>query len=324
MDEDEIVNQYLNRKISSKQICIEFGLTPYKLRSLVIRKGHKLFTKGSKRTYKLDESYFSSIDSESKAYWLGFIYAEGNLFLNTLKIKLHNKDKERLDLFKSDIKSTASVKPVRNKDAHVFSVNSKKIKIDLNKLGVFPNKSAIITMPNIPSELIHHFIRGFFDGDGCITVSMKKASASFSSCSRVFLEGVLRAIGINGSICERKRKLRCKRSYQLQYSCLTSVLVGEYLYREATIFLKRKWDKFVALKVRNAATKRNKISKYKGVCPANWGSKWKAYVQFNKKKLILGHFDTEIEAAREYVKFCIEHGISCEMIPQQKSAENEF
>lgn len=139
-----------------------------------------------RKKYSVNESFFDIIDTEEKAYWLGFIMADGCICTsnssspnNRLSIILNQKDKDHLIKFKKAIDSKAPVREgtVIDKRGFVtykaeFRVNSLKMCSTLISLDVKPRKTGKEIIPSqIPTNLIRHFCRGFFDGDGSIAKS---------------------------------------------------------------------------------------------------------------------------------------------------------
>ncbi|MBQ0113545.1 MAG: LAGLIDADG family homing endonuclease, partial [Bacteroidales bacterium] len=143
--------------------------------------------------YTINQDYFEIIDNEWKAYWLGFLYADGcnNLKWNekknkmncTLKISLKYSDYGHLNKLRESLQSDAPIKyrDVRLKDKIYkdceINFCNEKICRDLNNLGCTPNKSLTLKFPNediLPKEYIRHFIRGYFDGDGCIHINLNE------------------------------------------------------------------------------------------------------------------------------------------------------
>ena len=124
---------------------------------------------------KINENYFEDPNTEKAAYWAGFIAADGYIYnknkgnsQSSLTIELSNKDKDHLIKLGNDIN-----KNVTNYDKHnscKLRITSNKICKDLEKYNIYKNKSLTLKFPeNINIENIHHFIRGYFDGDGCFT-----------------------------------------------------------------------------------------------------------------------------------------------------------
>jgi len=129
-------------------------------------------TKHYTRVYSLDESYFSKIDNEHKAYWLGFLAADGynNEKYGFIKIALNGNDFNHIDKFKADIQYTGrTIRLItsQNHDVVRVCVSSRTMSDDLVKLNIVQGKSFTVDISDkIPEYLIRHFIRGYFDGDG--------------------------------------------------------------------------------------------------------------------------------------------------------------
>lgn len=138
---------------------------------------------------RFDETIFDCIDTEEKAYWLGFIYADGYISSPLAKglhkgknnysfeIALQLSDIDHLIKFNSFVKHnkiniiTDTKDPIRPRCR--WNVKNKHLWESLNKLGCTPKKSLTLTFPNedvfARKSLIIPFIRGFFDGDGCLS-----------------------------------------------------------------------------------------------------------------------------------------------------------
>lgn len=133
------------------------------------------------RKYKLKDSFFENIDCEEKAYALGLIYSDGNIHRDKYSWYItFGQQEERKELVYKLHKILGSESKIHStlngsKMFYYFSVVSKKMYDDLIKLGVTPNKSLILQFPNsIEKKLMPHFIRGLFDGDGCIWNGKRK------------------------------------------------------------------------------------------------------------------------------------------------------
>lgn len=122
--------------------------------------------------YNLNIDYFKNIDSKEKAYWLGFIYADGSVKNNTLIIQI--KDYDHLASFKNAIEFDGPIKVVYgsgyNPNAIHYRLNICRKEFVQPILNLGRYNSAMV-FPNIPSELIKSFIIGYFDGDGSVWVS---------------------------------------------------------------------------------------------------------------------------------------------------------
>lgn len=126
---------------------------------------------------KKNIDYFEKIDTEEKAYWLGFIYTDGYISpkLNALRIEIKSTDYLHLQKF-ANIFGRKVYYANRTLGDKTFtscyvSIYSKKIIKDLNNLGIVNKKSdkdVYNFFEYIPKRLMRHFIRGVFDGDGTI------------------------------------------------------------------------------------------------------------------------------------------------------------
>ena len=133
---------------------------------------------------KFNEDYFEVIDTPEKAYFLGFIFADGCLINNPkeyrykLVIKIHNKDEDMLKRFISLLDSEVEIWRSKNRDISEIGFSSKKMINDLKNLGIHQNKTYTIEYPKIDEKLEKHFLRGYFDGDGCIRINKDKRDQS--------------------------------------------------------------------------------------------------------------------------------------------------
>lgn len=138
---------------------------------------------GSK--YDICHGFFESIDSEIKAYLLGFYVADGNVNekRKTFRISITESDKEIIDLFRLHISPNSRVyyhapykvkgrnnKEYIGKPKLSYDVNSSKLVKSLVNMGYGYNKTYLhLNLPELSDELMIHFIRGYFDGDGWVT-----------------------------------------------------------------------------------------------------------------------------------------------------------
>ena len=221
---------------------------------------------------KIRHNFFSNIQTEIQAYLLGFHAADGsvNLKRNTLRVKVTKKDEEIIELFKSFISPDAYCrnvegfttiireKQITTKNASEISIASKYITEDLIELGFGPKKTYLeLHLPKLKKELLAHFIRGYFDGDGCITGEVRKPNPKnreknyrvvlrFDICSKQ--KSILSDIQeffikneINATITYIKRD----DMYRLNVSAKESLKkVFNLLYTNSNFYLQRKYDKF--------------------------------------------------------------------------------
>lgn len=213
------------------------------------------------RKHFFDESFFSVIDNEQKAYWLGFIIADGCIYRGSdkwsyrLHIALSIKDSNHLENFLKDLGADYTIEiSYSNEHQNIkpslistIKINSTKLCKDLLALGVIPNKSMKETMPIIPDNLYRHLIRGYFDGDGCICNSKNRMLEWYFS----ILGGFQFSTDLSTKlpvVCNIHFKHK-STSGDILYNLVTSktkniLLLYDYLYNNLTIFLDRKKDYF--------------------------------------------------------------------------------
>lgn len=199
-----------------------------------------------KRKNNFNQDYFKVIDTEDKAYFLGLLYADGNVYMkrNRVQITLANEDSYMLDKFSKVTESTAKLYDDRGKYSKVI-LESKILCEDIIKLGCFPNKSLTLQFPTkeqVPTHLLHHFIRGCFDGDGHVSRRGNSFNVNFTS-SKDFMTGfmnLLTQLGIDTTGSKKRYEDHEKSAYQLYIRSTSAKLFFDYIYKDATIFLTRK------------------------------------------------------------------------------------
>lgn len=234
---NDFVDLY-NKGYSLVEIGKHFNLSTATVSNALKKINFKVVNKQNET--KFNENVFDVIDSEEKAYWLGFIYADGYVSSgrNTFELSLGLKDKNHLLKFARFMSYENNVK-IDNYRCRFIVVN-KHLKQTLVKLGVVPNKSLILTFPNtlqIPLNFFNHFIRGYYDGDGTIlTKETSKIKLRVSLLgTESFLKSVLNIVGIDKKIYESKSKVR-----YFSLAIKNSEKFLNHIYKDATVFLDRK------------------------------------------------------------------------------------
>ena len=219
---------------------------------------------------EIRHTFFSDIKTELQAYLLGFFAADGSINekRKTLRIHLQKKDSEIVNLFKDIISPNAHTFNVnehittgRNgmkihaSESYGVDITSSEICNDLVSLGFGYNKTyAELHLPNIPKDLIRHFIRGYFDGDGCISCGVYqdknrpnpriRMHFQIDGKTSTLFNEMLKELSnndINVTIVYMKRD----NLYRLNSGSLkTCKQLFHYFYDDANFYLKRKFDKF--------------------------------------------------------------------------------
>lgn len=223
--------------------------------------------------YEYDKDYFKIIDCEEKAYWLGFIYADGYVSIynngrnHEFGIEIKATDDEHLKKFNRSINGNFELYYRTRK--HKFKTYTSVVDIcsiriysqqfvgNLINKGVVQNKTDILEFPKfLPKELMRHFIRGYIDGDGYISFDKRVTGNGYGYVTRL------------GYVCHSERfTIELKKFLEIEL-CLETELVLykdknsfcidtanqkqllsiiEYLYKDSTIYLDRKYETYKGL-----------------------------------------------------------------------------
>jgi hypothetical protein len=130
------------------------------------------------RRLSVNDDYFDTINTPPKAYWLGFLYADGSVQPNYNKVALNlqSSDRRHFDKFVSAVQSEYKVTEYVQQGNHKVRTHiiSEKMVSDLVALGCVPNKAHKPNLPSLSDEMFSHFLRGYFDGDGSFQVDLKR------------------------------------------------------------------------------------------------------------------------------------------------------
>jgi len=252
-DKDFFIQQ-VNNGMTSKELCDfwkcsigtirsrkkEFGCFDYNL--------HR--NKCNNNRIVKNENIFETISTEHQAYWLGFLYADGSVGSkdNRVELTLAAKDLEHLKKFKDFIEIDNKISYRKKTNAYRYSFRNIKIKKDLIKQGCHPQKSLTLLFPTkeqVPHNLIHHFMRGYMDGDGYITNTPKTKSIGFIG-TYSFISSVIDVFNLKpNKICNVHHENGAKK-YQL--SAMREMIdFLNLLYQDATVYLNRKYEKYLSL-----------------------------------------------------------------------------
>ena len=214
------------------------------------------------KKYTLNDRYFEQIDTEEKAYFLGLLYADGCISSdsNAIQIALQEEDDYILEIFKKCINSNKPLgfiksrevlgfkglhKKYYRKNQKIFVINSPRIKKQLLNLGLMSNKSLIITFPNYLSDtMLQHFIRGYFDGDGSISVSSKNKWSISIASNKEFSEALFVYLHTNDIKSTITKHYKNNVYYNRITGRLNCIDFYTFIYETSNVHLIRKFDKF--------------------------------------------------------------------------------
>lgn len=275
------INEYLNAPENLKsltKIGEKYGVKRQTLSKHLKNRGIEIVNYQNR--LRLNEKAFDSMDSEEQFYWLGFMYADGCITStgNRIEVHLSLKDITHLEKFRKFLNHTTEIRTGMDKRGISYchlSVRNKHMWNTLNDLGCTPRKTLTLKFPNINifkknSKFVIAFIRGYVDGDGCLTIYKSSTCNSIRTVLKLkgqkeFLEKINLAFKNKGYI----RKCGNDNVYDLQFSDRYSRCIARILYSESNIHLDRKYNKYLEFCRLEEESSRRLSSKIGKSCDAN-------------------------------------------------------
>lgn len=251
---EEIIKYYLSQPMTMKQVEDKYELSHPTMTKIL--KDVPKYPKAKLNNPNANERFFEKIDSEEKAYFLGLLISDGNVFKDntgrqaSISITLDLNDEYILQKFKEVLNVNTSI----SKDGRgcgQIAIRSNLMANDLKQYGVVPRKSYITYLPKINDIYMSHLIRGILDGDGSILAKLSPKQNgrnrylhSISFCgSHQLMEDIAEYLYNN---LQLKQPIQV---YDYQDKNLSDIhiqnyedmkKVGDWLYKDATIYLIRK------------------------------------------------------------------------------------
>lgn len=199
---------------------------------------------------KFNENIFDVIDTEEKAYWIGFIFADGYISSSnyTFEISLSIKDIEHLNKFNIFMQYEGNNIKVNKTNFEEkyrcrWTITNKHLWNTLYSYGCVPRKSLILEFPPITifkdKSLINHFIRGYWDGDGSVMLNKKDKLVCSVLGTKNFLSEITKYTEIPRNILGKYDNTYC-----LIYQGKLAIKLCDYLYNNAKLFLERKYNRY--------------------------------------------------------------------------------
>ena len=265
----ELSEKYLSG-ISAISLSKEYKVSWTTVLNMLKRNGIKIrpFSE-SNRKYPINENFFDVIDTQEKAYFLGFLFADGCNHEIRVSINLSEKDKdmlEKLNLLihpkgKPLYRGDARTSQFKNKNtlAHTkvnyhLVIENKHVAETLSKYGCVPRKTNVLQFPHksIKPDMLPHFIRGYFDGDGSISLLGKFQGQAYISITstRSFCESIRnitkKILRIESVILEKN--YAAENVTELRIRIMEDILKFlEWIYKDSTIHLNRKYERYQKL-----------------------------------------------------------------------------
>ena len=249
---EEIVKYYKSRPMTQEEVSNTFKISLPSVIKVLKEYRIKPYNKVQIFSPDLDEHYFDVINTETKAYFLGLIITDGCIHHTKGKqplvaLTLQECDKYILEKFKQELHSN---KAVTSDGRGCVSINilSRTMVESLKKYGVTERKSLNTVFPkNIPKELYPHLLRGILDGDGSVSFYARRGrkchakAIRFCQGNEQFLKDIINYLFENCNVAKINTYQENDNLWSIAYRKDDSMMkIIQYLYKDATIYLKRK------------------------------------------------------------------------------------
>lgn len=262
IDSKNLIRLYHDERKTLQEVAEELNISKELLRQQIKRLG---IQREHRAKYFCNHKYLKSIDTAEKAYILGFIATDGNIHesksnAHVLSIQLSSKDKEILEKIKDKfeysgpLSDTCRVTNGIERSYTALRIASEDLCKGLKRVGITTRKTHSIGPLKIPTELMGHFLRGAYDGDGSIVIKSNKASLLLPSASKDFLVWIQQSIESILPLRTQVNIYKDKNHFRLDYGSFPHVkgnavsTILDYLYKDATIYLERKYQKYLEVK----------------------------------------------------------------------------
>lgn len=260
---NEIIDFYKSKPMSKNVLCEKYNLSLPTITKIL--KDIPQYTKTQIFNPDIKEDYFENIDSQEKAYFLGLIISDGNIYdpdgsshtgSKWVSITLDEKDSYMLELFKKCVGLSSKVAK-DGRGSEYIAVRSTIMAKSLSKYGVVPRKSFLTYFPfNVDKKYYSHLMRGIIDGDGSIQAyfhytpkdNRNRFKHSISCCGTHRLMSdmvdiIKSIISLHNDIKVYDYKNRSLSEFKItQINDMYEF--GKWLYKDAKIFLIRKYENF--------------------------------------------------------------------------------
>ena len=248
-----IYEYWLTHKITTTNLAKIFNTNRATISNYIKSKGHTI---NPNNKFPINSNIFTKIDTPEKAYWLGFMYADGTVASNKngVSLELQLSDKEHVEKFRKFIQWEGVVRTDHFRAR--LCVQDKTIREDLIRLGCVPRKSLILKFPineQVSDKYVYHFIRGYVDGDGSIHISKPVGTNGTRNIivqvlgTKEFLSTLLYKMQVTRTIRQENiKKYPDSNCYSFEISGIKACKFLSKLFKDADDnFLARKKEKVI-------------------------------------------------------------------------------
>ena len=260
-EKTELFTKYETGKYTGADLAEYYNISSVAVNALLRRNGYKAKSQSElRRKYNIDETFFDVIDTEEKAYFLGFLYADGynNTDRNSVTLSLKEDDKEILEKLNSLLQTNKPLQFVNtskqrkktgfgnSQNQYRLIIANKHISQRLIELGCDKAKTHNLKFPTeeqVPKRLVRHFIRGYFDGDGWVGEKAISIVSTLNFCNSL-AEILKEQFNINCYIRARHpERNNTVRMLELNKKSARTFL--KWIYKDSKIHLQRKHDRYL-------------------------------------------------------------------------------
>jgi hypothetical protein len=243
--------------MSLNDVATEFNICNPTVSKILNKYNIKRYKKAEIFNPEINENYFSIIDTQNKAYFLGLIIADGNIFKtskgnrqDSISITLQDEDIYILNKFKEELRINTHINS-DGRGSSTIAVRSNKMSADLEKYGINERKSFNTSLPYLDETMMPHLIRGIMDGDGSVqayqTDNKNRYKHSIGFCGTELLMNQIKDY-LTAHLDINIPKVYTYKTRTLSMVTWVSIsdmhTILEYLYNDAETYLIRKRNKY--------------------------------------------------------------------------------
>lgn len=249
----EIIDYYKKNNCTKAEVIKKFKICGKRFNNIL--KEFDIQPNKRPTAYYLNEDFFKVIDNRQKAYWLGFILADGSISNNKGRLKITTIDKNHLEKFTKCLKSNIPVKFYKTTPNYIGSKPHYELLIVRQNFvkyicqqGINPSKTGQEIFPIIDGNLNQHLIRGIFDGDGWFSIGKDFELGicnSYDVCEKI--SRILNhEANVSYKIPTKNNSKKDNNLYRIRYNSKKDIIkIYEFLYKNASqlTVLDRKYNK---------------------------------------------------------------------------------
>ena len=249
---EKALEEYKTSNLSLRELALKHHISRPTLAGFFLGRGIDIYSRKS----KVNTFIFECIDTEEKAYWLGFLYADGSVShykaSKRVELGLKESDLEHLIKFTKFLQYNGKIHYRSKTKSYRVIFGCQKVHDDLIRLGCVEKKSLILLFPSesiVSDSLIRHFVRGYFDGDGSISAyhnvrgDIRKTVSLLGT--KEFLTDLLCKLSFSNTSIIKKCKNNDSNNYYFQLGKNDSKRFLDYIYSDASVYLDRKYNLYL-------------------------------------------------------------------------------